>query len=94
MENRIITAIGKHVIAQQALAGGGEGVRIDESSEAGIVIAGLEVVQAGFGVPDVAMVTQGVIEADSILLAAGDGENTAPCVVGVPDFYSFIVYSL
>ena len=94
MENRIITAIGKHVIAQQALSGGGKGIGIDESAEAGIVIAGLEVVQAGFGVPDIATVAQGIIEADGVLLAAGDGEDTAPCVVGVADFYSFIVYFL
>ena len=76
------------------MTSGNKGICIDESTKAGGIVAGLEVVQAGFRVPDVAAVAQGVIEADSILLAAGDGEYTAPCVVGVPDFYSFIVYSL
>ena len=61
---RIIPAVGKHIVAQEALAGGGKDVGVDESAEAGIVIAGLEVVQTSFGVPDVATVTQGVIEAN------------------------------
>ena len=39
--HRIIPAIRKHVIAQQALAGGDEGVGIDEAADSGVVITGL-----------------------------------------------------
>lgn len=65
MENRIITAIGKHIIAQQALAGGGEGIGIDESAEAGDVVAGLEVVQAGFNVLGLATMSNYTIDTDT-----------------------------
>ena len=44
MHGRSVHAIGKHVIAQQALSGGGEGIGVDESSESGGIVAGLEVV--------------------------------------------------
>ena len=43
--NRVIQAIDKHVIAQDPLAGGNEGVSIDESAPGGIVISALEIVQ-------------------------------------------------
>ena len=45
MSYRIIKTIGKHIVAQQALACGDEGIGIDESADLGIVITGLEVVQ-------------------------------------------------
>lgn len=45
---RIVPTIGVHVVAQEALAGGDEGVGIDKSAELGIVISGLEVVQLRF----------------------------------------------
>ena len=37
------------MIAQQALTGRGEGIRIDKSTDLGIVVSALEVVVAGFG---------------------------------------------
>ena len=43
-------AIGKHVIAQDALAGGNERIGVDESAQFGIVIPGLEVVERGLNV--------------------------------------------
>ena len=49
MINRVVITIGKHVVAQQALACGGEGVGIEEAGEGGVVVAGLEVIEAGFG---------------------------------------------
>ena len=47
---RIVQTIGKHVIAQDTLAGGGVSIGIDESAQFGIVITGLEVVEGGFSV--------------------------------------------
>ena len=47
---RIVIAIGKHIVAEDALTGGGEGICIEESAQLGIVITGLEVVERGLGV--------------------------------------------
>ena len=56
----IVQTIGEHIIAQNALAGGCEGIGIDEAAEFGIVIAVLEVIEFGFLVVDIATVAQGV----------------------------------
>ena len=53
--HRIIPAIGKHVIAQDALSCGGKGVGIEESAYFGIIISGLEIIQPGFGVVELAV---------------------------------------
>ena len=55
--NRIVEAIGKHVIAQQALAGGGEGVGIEEAGGGGVIVAGLEVIKASLGIVAIASVS-------------------------------------
>ena len=45
--NRIIVAVGKHVVAEDALAGGNEGICIDESAYLGIIITALQVIEPG-----------------------------------------------
>ena len=57
----VVSTIGKHVIAEQALAGGGEGVGVEEATGFGVIVAGLEVVEAGLNVEDVAAVAQGIM---------------------------------
>ena len=52
--NRITLTVGEHVIAQDALAGGGEGVCVDEAADGGIVITGLQIIEPGFGIVVVA----------------------------------------
>ena len=47
VDNRIIQAIGKHIIAEDALAGRNQCIGIDESADLRIVITGLEVVERG-----------------------------------------------
>ena len=42
---RVIFAVGKHVVAQQALPSGDEYIRIEESTQLRIVISGLEIIQ-------------------------------------------------
>ena len=59
--DRIIQAIGKHVIAKYALAGGGVGVGVDESAQFGIVITGLEVVERGLSVVDIATLSKSAV---------------------------------
>jgi hypothetical protein len=65
---RIVQAVGEHVIAEQALAGGGVCVGVDESAEAGIVITGLQVIQAGFLIVGVASVAERVEFATDIYI--------------------------
>ena len=40
-------AVGKHVIAQDTLSGGDEGIGINESADFGIVISALEIIESG-----------------------------------------------
>ena len=44
----IIQTIRKHVIAEDALAGAGEGIGIQESAYLRIIISALEIIQPGF----------------------------------------------
>ena len=46
----IIPAIGKHVITQNALSSRNQGIRVEESAYAGVVITGLEIVERGLSV--------------------------------------------
>ena len=45
--SRIVVTIGKHIVAKQALSGGDEGIRVEESADFGIVISGLQVIEPG-----------------------------------------------
>ena len=47
--DRIIGAVGEHVVTQHALAGGDKGVGVEEAANLGIVITALEVIEASFG---------------------------------------------
>ena len=70
---RIIEAIGEHVISQNALAGGDEGIGIEEAGEGGVVVAGLEVVKPRFLVVDIASIAEGVMGAEGGGQGAGGG---------------------
>ena len=61
------------------MAGGGVGVGVDEAADGGVVVAGLEVVKAGFLVIVVAAVAEGV----HLCQGAGSGKDLAVGVVGV-----------
>ena len=50
----VIVAISKHVIAKETLAGGGIGVGVDEAAGSGVVITGLQIVQPGLLVEELA----------------------------------------
>jgi hypothetical protein len=43
----IVAAVGEHVIAEDALAGGDEDVGVDKSADCGIVITGLQIIESG-----------------------------------------------
>ena len=75
----VIAAVGKHVVANKALTGGGVAVRIYEPSCGRVIIAGLEVIEAAFGIVVVATVTERVLVGQF----TGSGEEFAVGVVGI-----------
>jgi len=81
----IVQAISKHIVAQEALSGGYKSISIDKSANFGIIIPALEVIEAGFGVVDIAAVAQGVVGAEGGSKVAGGGKGFAPGIVGVAD---------
>ncbi len=58
-------------------------VRIDKPADSGVIIAALEVVQAGFGVVDIAPVAQGIVHTEGGGHTAGGAQEPAPGVVGI-----------
>jgi hypothetical protein len=57
---RIISAVGKGVVAKVALAGRGVAVRIDEAADLRVVIPGLEIVESCLGIVVIAAILQGI----------------------------------
>ena len=49
----------------------------------GVVVAALEVVEAGFSVVDIAPVAQGVVGAQGAGHGTGGAENVAPGILGI-----------
>ena len=56
MDNRTIIAIGKHIIAEDALSGSSKFVGVEEAARCGVVVTGLEVIESNLLVVDVATV--------------------------------------
>lgn len=48
---------------QNTLPGGGVGVCVYEAADGGVIIAGLQIVEAGFGIVVVAAIPQGLVSA-------------------------------
>ena len=65
------------------MAGGDEDIGVDESTCAGVIVAGLEVIEGGFGVVDIAAVAQGVGFAEGCRHGARGCADEAPGIVGV-----------
>ena len=66
---------------EEALAGAGVGVRVNKPLQLGVVIPGLEIVEAGVVILVVAPVAEGVHEGDEVG-ARGIGNQVS---VGIPD---------
>ena len=65
-------------------------IRIDEPTDFGIIVSGIQPIEAGFCIVEVATVAEGIdvcnmvgIFTDINTIAVGDGSNVAPLVVGV-----------
>ena len=68
-------------MSQESLPRTSKAIRIDEPTDAGVVISALEVVEPGFCVVVVAAVADGVDFADGVLVGSGDGQDIAPGIV-------------
>ena len=65
------------------MAGGDEDIGVYEAAGAGVIVAGLEVVEGGFGIVDIAAVAQGVCFAEGCRHAARGGADIAPGIIGI-----------
>ena len=58
--NWVVTAIRKHIITEDALTGGYECICVEEPTNNGVVVAGLQIIEPCFGVVVVTTVSKGV----------------------------------
>ena len=79
-------------MSKESLPGGYVGIRVNEATSNGIIIAGLEVVQPGLGVIDIAAVTERILCSQGACERAGAGKQSAPTVVRV--FYYRVVVAV
>ena len=82
MVDRIIVTIREHVVAEDAAVGADDAVRVYKPPHLRIVIAGLQVIPAGFRVVIVRTVTERVDRTNRRSRRAGEGHKVAPCIVG------------
>ena len=83
--NRTIPAIGKHIIAKDALASGSVGIGVDESAQVGIVVTGLQIEEFYLSVVNISTIAQGVHRTEGICHGASGGQMIA---------YGIIYYSI
>ena len=81
--NRIIQTIRPHIAAEDALTGGHIYVGRDEAADFGVVVAGGEIVEAGFGIVVVAAIAERVVCAKCSCQGAGGGYQLAPRIVDI-----------
>ena len=79
-------------MAEHALTGGDVDICVDKASGLGVIVAGLEVVERGFGVVNITPVAERVLCAQGARERAGAGKLLAPAVIGV--FYYGIVITV
>ena len=81
--NRIIQTIRPHIAAEDALTGGHIYVGRDEAANFWVVVAGGEIVEAGFGIVVVTAITERVVRAKCSCQGAGGGYQLAPRIVDI-----------
>ena len=76
-------------MAEHALTGGDVDICVDKASGLGVIVAGLEVVERGFGVVNITPVAERVLCAQGARERAGAGKLLAPAIVSI--FYYGVV---
>ena len=87
MGHRIVEAIRKHIVAQQALSGTYVNVGIDKPTNRRIIISAIEIIETKLGIVVIASVTEGIeigvgIGSRDVMVG---GYAVAPSIVGVGD---------
>ena len=88
--HRVIVTIRKEIHASEVAVGADDAVGVKEAFDAGIVIAGVEVIPAGLGVVVITAVADGVDVrhvigvGDGIAVLVGHRKHLTPRVVGIP----------
>ena len=83
--DRIIQTICKHVVAEEALTGRYQRVRIYKLVNTGVVISALQVIELGLGIVDIAPVGEGIEGTEGVGKAAIYRQELAPGIVGIGD---------
>ena len=90
MHNWVVIAVGKHIAAQEALAGRGIVIRIDKPTDFRIVVSALQVVEAGLRIVIIPTIAEGIVighvcggGGNGRSGCAGHAQNLAVGVVGV-----------
>ena len=76
-------------MAEHALTGGDVDICVDKASGLGVIVAGLEVVERGFGVVNITPVAERVLSSQGARERAGAGKLLAPAIVSI--FYYGVV---
>ena len=74
-----IVAICKHIVSNESLTGGSIRISVDKPSCSRVIVAGLEVIEAAFGIVVVTTVTERVLFGQR----TGGGQDLAVGVVGI-----------
>ena len=83
--HRVVQAIGKHIVSENALPCRYIPIRIDKPSHFGVIIPAVEVVQSRFGVVVISAVAQGVDRAEGGGGGAVGAEQLTERTVGILD---------
>ena len=83
MINRIISTIGKHIVAGNALTSRNKAVGIDKPIPSRIIVAAIEVIQPRLGIVDIAPVTQGIHSSQGGGKCPAHAPCFAPRAVGI-----------
>ena len=83
MINRIISTIGKHIVAGNALTSRNKAVGIDKPTPSRIIVAAIEVIQPRLGIVDIAPVTQGIHSSQGGGKCPAHAPCFAPRAVGI-----------
>ena len=82
--NRIVVAVSEEIIPLQAAVGAEDGIRTEEPADIGVVISGVEVVPAGFGIVVISSVSERVD------LTYGRSQITGYGCDGTPDIIAIL----
>ena len=83
MNNWVVVAVGKYIATENSSTGRCKCIGIDESTDGGVVITGLQVIEPGIMVINIATIQQRIQLNDCMGTGSRGGNDVAPGVIGV-----------